>query len=98
MTKNKKLAHEHHILWKEKREQPKWKFVLKEGVFYLGMPAFLVAYLMSIGGEFEFNRFILSLVITVIGSMFYGLWIWNSQEKRYQKNRESYERISDGDF
>lgn len=74
--------------WEILRKQGKINFVIKKGVIQWGV---LTALFFSVfmhfvqPGDPIWFRPLLSLVIFPFGGIFYGLWVWATVEKKYQK-------------
>lgn len=86
--------------WGKVRQQGKRSFVWKQGVLTWGVT---VAVLSSLIGLFLRDytlvelliRLFFSLIIFPVFGYFWGLWVWNLSEKRYQEKVQA-EAVSKG--
>jgi len=74
--------------WGKTRQMGKKKFVFYYGVLFWGL---LTGLLFPVIGLILFNkslsleRFIFSLIVFPLGGILFGLTMWHSSEKKYQK-------------
>ena len=81
---NEKQIHK----WEKTRKMGKKKFIFYYGVLFWGL---LTGFLFPIIGLILFKKtlslsdFIISLIIFPLGGILFGLTMWHSSEKKYQK-------------
>ncbi len=79
--------------WDEKRQRGKWRYSFKHGVILFAWPAFVLAEFFKYCTrpalyEPEPKRLLAGwLIYSALGFLTFGLLMWSTQEKRYQKLR-----------
>jgi hypothetical protein len=78
-------------IWNEKRKLGRWKYSFFSGVLQWAWPVFLISELL----KFATNRstYVLStsrlftgfMIWTVLGFLAWGLWMWRSNEKNFER-------------
>lgn len=78
--------------WKKIREKGKRHFILYRGIIGWGIPTGILYTIMIKGlkgvtiGDI-LGKLIISIIVFPIGGYFWGLWVWNIQEKKYKKTQ-----------
>lgn len=81
--------------WEKLREKGKWHYVLKYGILGWGVITavlFSTIFSLVMGGEGKasfFSVLSLSMVLSPVGGVAWGFFMWNFNEKAYQKAKAS---------
>ena len=76
--------------WEKTRQKGMLKFILINGVLYWGlfMCAFINSYYYFRKGIFDLHFALVSCVIFLIGSIFYGYFTWRAHETSYENYKK----------
>ena len=77
--------------WKGKHNLGKWKYSFYHGLMMFAWPCFLLSELFkywtrNADYDFSLNKFIVGFLIwTLLGFLTWGLWMWRSNEKNFER-------------